>query len=203
MYNFSKETKLNDSAKVTESEVILPISTTYFVSSSFNEEEAKKTPFNTYVDGWSSFRGWEARGGVSSWTSKEFHFSSPEVATNAFLMDSDNDNRILALFEKPELIEFMLIENKVINLMDDKYPTVVSTKINKGGEEFKNELLNDQRFKDVYQEILREKATFEKKEKADREKEAYDKRENNYHQWLWLEKKRLNGEFTEFINAAE
>jgi hypothetical protein len=199
---YTKEVKLDDSARVTESEVILKISKTFFVSSVFTESASKET-FNNYIDGYNSFRGWETNDNTFIWGSQDLHFPTPEIAINAFLMNSENDNKIMALFERPEIIEFTLMENKVIYLLDDKYPTVISASITKHGDRFKNQLSEDQRFKDVYQEILREKSTFEKKEKEDRDREARDKRENNYHQWVWLERKRMEGEFNEFLNVTK
>jgi len=173
--------KLNESAIIDDDKVSFPIKKKYSLGVSVPGKEAGDNIYRT------------------TYLETKSH-ENPEVAITTFLLDNNNDIFIEALFETPDYVELHMIEEKVIFLSDQNSQCVISTSTIEEGEELKQKLLLDSRFRDAYDEIIREKTKFDRKKEDDEKQRLHDKSENFYHQWKWLEAKREAGEFDNFLN---
>lgn len=115
-----------------------------------------------------------------------------------FCMNPSNEGFIEALFKEPSSIDFELKMFSYIELEEDN-PRVIDSKTLRFGASFKSELLENIEFKTAYSEILRVKVAEEKAAEQREQMRIRQNRESWYHQWKWLEKKRADGEFDEFI----
>jgi hypothetical protein len=126
-----------------------------------------------------------------------------DMAITQFIMDESgaNDAHILMLFNNPETVHFEIVEETYVIL--NGYPSVIKAEVVKSGAELKSQLLEDGRLRETHAEILRVKMQLVKEQEEKDKAELREKRENWFHQWEWLEAKRLRGEFDEFTVNQE
>jgi hypothetical protein len=188
---------INPEAVIDGDVLHVPLERKYQLVTKIVDDKEKKT--NSFFDNF-PVRGYFSNVGVKIKYKKLYH-DTQELAVEEFLLDEASDPWIVALFEAPHVVEFAIEEYKVVQLFDDKDNTITlsSAKIREG-EDLKQEFLNSPRFREVYEEIQREKTKVERMQQEEEKQRDKDKREAFYHQWKWLEKKRESGEFDEFID---
>lgn len=131
--------------------------------------------------------------------SRRHKFVSENEAVNNFLLDSDNEPLIRALFFDSKMIQFFMIEEYCAELYRDApLLTISAMKI-----EYNEELLKNSAVIEAYEEIQRAQ---EAKNKALKEEEDAKIREKNrifFEQWEFLEKKRAKGDFDYFLQKVD
>lgn len=188
------ELKLSSSAIIDGDALHLPIETKYSLSCKILESEDEA--FNKLFDIF-PVRNYFA--GDSKIKLRLLHFDSTELAISDFLLDEYSDPWIVALFEAPHLVEFLIKEIRIVEVFEEQSLTISSSVIRRG-EELKQEFFQDSQFKEAYEEIKRVQTEVERHIQEDEQQRLKDKRESFYRQWEWLEKKRAAGEFDEFMS---
>lgn len=191
------QSKLSSSAIIDGDVLHLPIESKYALRTKIADKEDKKTNF--FFDKFPVRKYFDTNVRVKY---KQPHFDTIDLAISDFLLDETSDPWIVALFEAPHAVEFSIQEMRTIEVFEGNALTI-SAEIIQSDEDLKQEFLNDPRFRDVYDEIQREKTKVERRLQEEEEQKQKDKRESFFHQWKWLEKKREAGEFDEFINQMQ
>jgi hypothetical protein len=119
-----------------------------------------------------------------------------------FCTNSGCEGFIEALFKEPNSVEFELKCFSYIE-MEENNPRIIESKTLRSGAELKSELIENADFKAANAEILRVKIATERAAEQQEKQRVRQNREAWYHQWKWLEKKRTEGEFNEFLEEED
>lgn len=136
------------------------------------------------------------------WLSPEKKAKTENQALLEFCMNSTNEGFIEALFKEPASVEFELKEFSYIELEEGNL-RIVDSRTLRSGTDLKSALLENLDFKTAHAEMLRVKIARERAAEQQEKQRVQQNREAWYHQWKWLEKKRADGEFDEFIGNEE
>jgi hypothetical protein len=190
----SRKTELNPEAIVDSDVLHIPIMRKYQLQPRIVEKETKDSIFDKFP-----VRGYFSSANVKTKFIKPFH-DTQDLAIQEFLLEENSDPWIVALFEAPQIVDFSIDEFRTVQIFNDPHNTItLSVTSVRSGEDLKKEFTNNPRFREVYEEILRERTKVDRALKEEAEQRERDKRESFYHQWKWLERKREAGEFEDFM----
>ena len=180
--------KFHHSAKVSDKEIVLPVLKKFQLLA-----ELPTSSYLPLVDA----SPWDSNGSMRA----DLASDTQEEAILQFILEPNNSDSIVALFEAPHAIVFHLLEYRTAYITNS--PFIISVQQISSGDKFKSKLSTDPKFKAAYDEVVREKTIKEREEKAETERRVKQKEFNFYQQWKWLESKRDEGTFDEFIEREK
>ena len=178
--------KLNDTAIIENEFVKLPIS--HYYSLTYENKLSANSIRGEYYTGYKKFV-------------TPIYSETLDAEIISFALNPDNDSAIQTLVEHQDQIDFLAIKLSSVILLNS--PTFIKGEEYMSGDALKEMLLANDSIKAAYKEIeIRREAVLEERRKQIKENNE-TKLEGFYHQWEWLEKKRLNGEFDFMIEKLK